>query len=196
MTFVSRLLDVQRLTFFATFRDIPLPSGYRECMTFALAFADLDAAAPRQRARCAATGRFVAWSKVPQLRVPGAPRVIVIPAPVVEVVEVAEVAPAAPVAEVAPVAVADGAVAEVAPPAVAALLNGVRAAGASLVAGAAALVGAAGRWFRSKASALVAGARAAVAAGALAIGDGAPPVSGGAAAGGAPPVVEVERVTQ
>ena len=61
-------------------------------MTFALAFSNLDAAAPRQRARCAATGRFVAWSKVPQLRVPGAPRVVVIPSPlvVVDVVEVPE----------------------------------------------------------------------------------------------------------
>jgi hypothetical protein len=78
-------------------------------MTFALAFNDLTAAAPRQRARCCRTGRFVAWSKVPQLRVPGAPRIIVIPAPVVEVAEVVEVAPVAPVAEVAPVAVADGA---------------------------------------------------------------------------------------
>ena len=59
-------------------------------MEFSLAFAGLDAAAPRQRARCAVTGRFVAWSKVPQLRVPGAPRVVVIPSPLV-VVDVAEV---------------------------------------------------------------------------------------------------------
>ena len=56
---------------------------YDHCMTFSLAFSNLDAAAPRQRARCAATGRFVAWSKVPQLRVPGAPRVVVIPSPLV-----------------------------------------------------------------------------------------------------------------
>jgi len=165
-------------------------------MTFSLAFSGLASDAPRQRARCAKTGRFVAWSKVPQLRVPGAPRVVVIPAPVAEVAEVAEVAPVAPIAEVAPVAVADGAVAEVAPPVVGGFLSTACAHGARVVAGAADLVGAAGRWFRSKASALVAGARAAVAAGALAIGDGAPPVSGGAAAGGAPPVMEVERVTQ
>lgn len=151
-------------------------------MTFALAFADLDAAAPRQRARCAATGRFVAWSKVPQLRVPGAPRIVVIAAPVAEVVEAAEVAPAAPVAEVAP-------------PAVTTLPNSAREAGPSLVDGVRSLVGAAGRWFRSKASALVAGARAAVAAGALAIGDGAPPVDAAADAG-APLVKEVSRVTQ
>ena len=52
-------------------------------MTFSLAFSNLSADAPRQRARCAATGRFVAWSKVPQLRVPGAPRVVVIPSPLV-----------------------------------------------------------------------------------------------------------------
>jgi hypothetical protein len=155
-------------------------------MTFLLAFDDLDAAAPRQRARCAATGRFVAWSKVPQLRVPGAPRVVVIPAPVAEVADVAEVAPVAPVAEVAPVAVVDGAEAVEAPPVVGGgLLSTACAHGARVVAGAAALVGAAGRWFRSKASALVAGARAAVAAGALAIGDGAPPVAGGAAAAAA-----------
>ena len=65
---------------------------YIQCMTFALAFSNLEADAPRQRARCAATGRFVAWSKVPQLRVPGAPRVVVIPSPLVEVdvVEVPE----------------------------------------------------------------------------------------------------------
>ena len=64
-------------------------------MTFALAFSNLDAAAPRQRARCAATGRFVAWSKVPQLRVPGAPRVVVIPSPLVEVDVVEVPAPVA-----------------------------------------------------------------------------------------------------
>ena len=121
-------------------------------MTFALAFSGLASDAPRQRARCAKTGRFVAWAKVPQLRVPGAPRVVVIPAPVAEVVEVAEAAPVAPVAE-------------------------------------AALVAGAGRWFRSKASALVAGARAAVAAGALAIGDGAPPADAAADAG--PPPVTI-----
>tara|TARA_R100001079_G_scaffold20339_1_gene10158 strand:+ start:4841 stop:5296 length:456 start_codon:yes stop_codon:yes gene_type:complete len=137
-------------------------------MTFALAFADLDAAAPRQRARCAATGRFVAWAKVPQLRVPGAPRVVVIASPLVVVAaDGAEAAPVAPAAEVAPVAIVDGAEADAAPPVVAALLNGARAA-----------AGAAGRWFRRKASALVAGARAALVAGALAIGDGAPPVGG------------------
>jgi hypothetical protein len=65
---------------------------YIQCMTFSLAFSNLEADAPRQRARCAATGRFVAWSKVPQLRVPGAPRVVVIPSllVVVDVVEVPE----------------------------------------------------------------------------------------------------------
>ncbi len=156
-------------------------------MTFSLAFSGLASDAPRQRARCAKTGRFVAWAKVPQLRVPGAPRVVVIHAPVAEVAEVAEVAP---VAEV------DGAVSEVAPPVVGGFLSTACAHGARVVAGAAALVAAGGRWFRRKAAALVAGARAALVAGALAIGDGAPPVSGGAAAGGAPPVAEVERVTQ
>ena len=141
-------------------------------MTFALAFNGLTADAPRQRARCAATGRFVAWAKVPQLRVPGAPRVVVIASPLVVVAaDGAEAAPVAPAAEVAPVAIADGAEADAAPPVVAALINSARAKGAALVA-------AAGRWFRRKASALVAGARAALVAGALAVADGAPPVGG------------------
>ena len=61
-------------------------------MPFCLAFSDLDADAPRQRARCARTGRFVAWSKVPELRVLGAPRVVVMPPPVVSD-DVAEVVP-------------------------------------------------------------------------------------------------------
>lgn len=141
-------------------------------MTFALAFNGLTADAPRQRARCSATGRFVAWSKVPQLRVPGAPRVVVIASPLVVVAaDGAEAAPVAPAAEVAPVAIADGAEADAAPPVVAALINSARAKGAALVA-------AAGRWFGRKASALVAGARAALVAGALAVADGAPPVDG------------------
>ena len=114
-------------------------------MTFALAFNGLTADAPRQRARCAATGRFVAWSKVPQLRVPGAPRVVVIASPLVVVAaDGAEAAPVAPAAEVAPVAIVDGAEADAAPPVVAALLNSARAAGASLVDGARSLVAAGG----------------------------------------------------
>ena len=70
-----------------------MPGVYILIMSFSLAFSDLDAASPRQRARCARTGRFVAWSKVPQLRVPGAPRVVVIPPPVVsdDMVEVVPV---------------------------------------------------------------------------------------------------------
>ena len=143
-------------------------------MTFALAFNGLTADAPRQRARCSATGRFVAWSKVPQLRVPGAPRVVFIASPLVVVAaDVAEVAPVAPTAEVAPVTIVDGAEADAdaAPPVVAALINSARAKGAALVA-------AAGRWFGRKASALVAGARAALVAGALAVADGAPLVDG------------------
>ena len=163
-------------------------------MTFALAFNDLTAAAPRQRARCCRTGRFVAWSKVPQLRVPGAPRIIVIPAPVVDVAEVVEVAQVAPVSEVAPVAVVDGAEVEAAPLVVGGLFSIARtrsarvgAAAAALVDGARSTVAAAGRWFRRKASSLLAGARAALVAGALAVADGAPPV-GDAALVGAPPV--------
>ena len=111
-------------------------------MTFSLAFADLDAAAPRQRARCAATGRFVAWSKVPQLRAAGAPRVVVITAPVVVAADAPEVAP---VVEAAPVAIADGAetLSAEAPSVVAgASISGARAAGAAL----ASLAGLAGRW--------------------------------------------------
>ena len=144
--------------------------AYLLSMTFTLAFSTLEADAPRQRARCSASGRFVAWAKVPQLRAPGAPRVVVIAAPLVAVADGAEVAP---VAEAAPVVIADGA-----PPVVAALVDGARAVAA-----------AAGRWFRRKASALVAGARAALVAGALAVADGAPLVAGAErAASGAPPV--------
>ena len=76
-------------------------------MTFSLAFADLNADAPRQRARCAATGRFVAWAKVPQLRAVGAARVVVIPpvvVPVTQVAPVVEIVSAPPVDAVAAVA--------------------------------------------------------------------------------------------
>ena len=52
-------------------------------MTFELAFNDLKPDAPRQRVRCSATGRFVAWSKVPQLRAPGARRSVFVCPPVV-----------------------------------------------------------------------------------------------------------------
>lgn len=52
-------------------------------MTFTLAFNDLKSEAPRQRVRCSATGRFVAWSKVPQLRAPGARRSVFVCPPVV-----------------------------------------------------------------------------------------------------------------
>ena len=76
-------------------------------MTFSLAFADLNADAPRQRARCAATGRFVAWAKVPQLRAVGAARVVVIPpvvVPVTDAAPVVEIVSAPPVDAVAAVA--------------------------------------------------------------------------------------------
>lgn len=128
-------------------------------MEFSLAFNDLTAAAPRQRARCAVTGRFVAWSKVPQLRVPGAARVVVIPSPVVVVVD-AEAASLAPVAD--------------APPVVAGFLSTARALGASLLARVSGAV-------RSV-------SRVAVVVGALAIGDGTPR-GGGRIASDAPPVV-------
>ena len=51
-----------------------------------LAFSNLSAAAPRQRARCVRTGRFVAWSRAAALRSPAAPAVVVLtPTPVVVV---------------------------------------------------------------------------------------------------------------
>ena len=127
---------------------------YVDHMTFALAFNGLSADAPRQRARCAATGRFVAWSKVPQLRVPGAPRVVVIPSTLVAVVDGAEVAPVAPVAEAPPV-VGGG------------FLSKARALGASLL-------GCVAGFVRSVAAAAGRVTRTATVAGALAIGDGAP----------------------
>ena len=63
-----------------------------------IAFQNLTAADPRQRARCVSTGRFVAWSRAASLRLPGAPAVVVMtpapvvmmddPAPVVDVVSI------------------------------------------------------------------------------------------------------------
>ena len=166
--------------------DSPCHTWYNPCMTFALAFADLDAAAPRQRARCAATGRFVAWSKVPQLRVPGAPRIVVIPSTLVAVVDGAEVAPVAPVAEVAPVVVADAAGAEAPPVVGGGFLSKARALGASLLRGVAGFA-------RSVAAAAGRVARTATVAGALAIGDGAPR-SGRVGAVDAPPSTIIDDV--
>ena len=73
-------------------------------MTAVLAFSALPAASKLQRARCARTGRFVAWARAAALRLPGAPAVVallpaqavvvvVAPSPVVVVaqVEAAEV---------------------------------------------------------------------------------------------------------
>ena len=61
-------------------------------MNLILAFAALDAGSPRQRARCAKTGRFVAWSKAAPLRRAVAGQVLFVPqaplSPEVEVVEV------------------------------------------------------------------------------------------------------------
>ena len=73
-------------------------------MTALLAFTALPAASKLQRARCARTGRFVAWARAAALRLPGAPAVVaLLPAQAVVVV----VAPPAPVVVVA---------AQVAPP--------------------------------------------------------------------------------
>ena len=72
-------------------------------MNLILAFAALDAGSSRQRARCAKTGRFVAWSKAAPLRRAVAGQVLFIPqAPPIGGVEASAVA--APV--VAPVAAA------------------------------------------------------------------------------------------
>ena len=65
-------------------------------MTAVLAFSNLSAAAPRQRARCSRTGRFVAWSRAAALRSPAAPAVVVLtPAPVATVETPAPVVAAA-----------------------------------------------------------------------------------------------------
>ena len=61
-------------------------------MNLILAFAALDAGSPRQRARCAKTGRFVAWSKAAPLRRAVAGQVLFVPqAPLSTEVEVVEV---------------------------------------------------------------------------------------------------------
>ena len=79
------------------------PLGYLHDMNLILAFTALEAGSPRQRARCAKTGRFVAWSKAAPLRRAVAGQVVFIPqAPPIGVVAVAAVD--APV--VAPVATA------------------------------------------------------------------------------------------
>ena len=60
-----------------------------------LAFPDLEADAPRQRARCPRTGRFVAWAKVARIVARVAPVTsTAAPAPVVVVAPVAVIIPA------------------------------------------------------------------------------------------------------
>jgi len=62
-------------------------------MNLILAFAALDAGSSRQRARCAKTGRFVAWSKAAPLRRAVAGQVLFVPqtTPLSTEVEVVEV---------------------------------------------------------------------------------------------------------
>jgi len=62
-------------------------------MNLILAFAALDAGSSRQRARCAKTGRFVAWSKAAPLRRAVAGQVVFVPqtTPLSTEVEVVEV---------------------------------------------------------------------------------------------------------
>ena len=109
-------------------------------MSFSLAFSDLDADAPRQRARCARTGRFVAWSKVPQLRVPGAPRVVVIP-PLVVSDDVAEVVPVPAPLTLSGVVARAAAVVSTMPPLLAAAVAGAVAGAVGAVASTITMVG-------------------------------------------------------
>ena len=105
-------------------------------MNLILAFVALDAGSSRQRARCAKTGRFVAWSKAAPLRRAVAGQVVFVPQAPAE-------APQAPalvaVIDEAPVVGGDSPVATTA---------------AAVVDGARRLVATAGRWF-SRAARLV-----------------------------------------
>ena len=98
-------------------------------MNLILAFAALDAGSSRQRARCAKTGRFVAWSKAAPLRRAVAGQVLFVP-------QSPAAAPQVPatvaVIDEAPVVGGDSPVATAA---------------AAVVDGARRLVAAAGRWF-------------------------------------------------
>ena len=129
-----------------------MPGVYILSMSFSLAFSDLDAASPRQRARCARTGRFVAWSRVPQLRVAGAPRVVVIPPPVVSD-DVAEVVPVPAPLTLSGV-VARAAVVSTMPPLLAGAVAGAVAAVAGAVAAVASTITMVGRslWGRVRGS--------------------------------------------
>ena len=143
-------------------------------MNLILAFAALDAGSSRQRARCAKTGRFVAWSKAAPLRRAVAGQVVFVPQAPAEAPQVpatVAVIDEAPVGGDSPVATTTAAVVD----------------------GARRLVAAAGRWF-SRAARL---AGAAALAATLAAGAGcidATPVQGRStlvdgprsAAGGAP----------
>ena len=86
-------LSVHRFLFFLVYSFALLRwAHYMTHMNLILAFAALDAGSPRQRARCAKTGRFVAWSKAAPLRRAVAGQVLFVPqAPLSTEVEVAEV---------------------------------------------------------------------------------------------------------
>ena len=80
--FILDRLDVQRI------EKNPPPGvagcslvGYTVCMDLLLAFVALPAGSPRQRARCAKTGRFVAWSKAAPLRRAAPGEVVHVPLP-------------------------------------------------------------------------------------------------------------------
>lgn len=123
------------------------------CMNAVLAFSALPAASKLQRARCARTGRFVAWARAAALRLPGAPAVVtllpapavvvvVAPSPAPVVVAVVQVEAVEVVAQVAPLSsprAREGA-AQVAPSPLRAVAVAVVAQAQALVADAAALV--------------------------------------------------------
>jgi len=118
--------------------------GYTGGMQITLAFSNLKADAPRQRARCTRTGRFVAWVKAAALRVVGAPRVVVVPvnpAP-------PAVAPLAPVAPVEPDAAIAAPVARVARAVAAPVVAVARAAVAPVARAVSSIIARVGRWFR------------------------------------------------
>ncbi len=71
-------------------------------MNAILAIDGLSATHPRQRARCARTGRFVAWKRVPSLRLASSRGVVEAPAPVVRapIVSAPVVSVSAPVVRV------------------------------------------------------------------------------------------------
>ena len=117
-------------------------------MTLTLAFRGLAADSPRQRARCAVTGRFVAWVKAVALRVAGAPRVVVVPSCVEPAAADAApvVAPAVVAAVVTVAATIAAPVARVARVVAAPVVAAARAASAPVARVASSIIPRVGRW--------------------------------------------------